>query len=127
MAFIISNIKLTTSRPQLLAAVKKYFNLYDLPLTECVAKLDQVLRDGITLEYLSQVEKFGALNAFTYDLVETLSEYQRWEKEQGAKLERACQWYNNLSEENQEFVNLLRGHTVSNEVALSAVEINYTK
>ena len=108
----LNNIKLKTSRLQAIVAVKKYFNLYDLPVTESVAKLDQVLRDGITVEYLFEVEKFGALNAFTYNLVETLSEYQRWEKEQEGKLERACQWYNNLSEEEQEFVNLLRGQMV---------------
>lgn len=112
MAFIISNIKFKTSRLPAIVAVKKYYNLYDLPVTESVAKLDQVLRDGITVEYLFEVEEFEALNAFTYDLVETLSEYQRWEKEQEAKLERALQWYNNLSEEEQEFVNVLRGQMV---------------
>lgn len=112
MAFKITNIKLKTSRLQAIVAVKTYFNLQDVPVTESVAKLDALLRDGLTVEYMVELDKFEDLNAFTYDLQETLSSYEQWEKEKDAKLELACQWYNSLPPEHQEFVNTLRSQMV---------------
>jgi hypothetical protein len=112
MAFKLTNIKLKTSRLQAIAAVKKYFNLYNIPVTESVAKLDQILRDGITVEYMFQVDNFERLDTFTYEIQEVLNEYDRWEVEQNKKLSIARMWYGGLTTEEQEFVNLLRGEMI---------------
>jgi hypothetical protein len=109
----ITNIKLKTSRVQAFVAVKKYFNLYDLPVTQSVEKLDAILRDGVTVESMVQVEKFKALNVFTFDLEEIQSESELWEKEQDAKRELAYQWYKTLSPAHREFVDVLRGEYIA--------------
>lgn len=111
-AYKLYNIKIKSSRLVAIVAVKKYFNLYNQSVTVSIAKLDQILSEGITFEYMFQVDDFEKLDAFTYEIQEVLNDYDSWEVEQNEKLSVARMWYGGLTTEEQEFINLLRGQMI---------------
>jgi hypothetical protein len=112
----LSNIQIKSSRLQAIIAVKKFFDLYDQPVTVSVAKLNQILQDGITFEHLFEVNKFAILDAFTFNTESIMSDYERLrieaEREYDEKLAKAKLWYNTLPQEQKAFVETLKGQMI---------------
>jgi hypothetical protein len=103
----LTNIKLKTTRLKAILAVKTFFSLHNHSVSESVAKLDDLLQNGITFNHKGFVDQFEALNAFTYDLEEELDEYERYAMKAKIEYDRASEWYHTLSHKEREFVKIL--------------------
>ena len=103
----LTNIKLKPTRLKAILVVKTFFGLYNHSISESVAKLDDLLQNGITFNHKGLVDQFEDLNTFTYDLEEELDEYERYAIKDKIEYDRASEWYHTLSHKERDFVKIL--------------------